>query len=70
MHKKSIEINAGGHIPPDALGKSLTLHYDDEMPDQVQLTITNQVGEKQSLIVLWGDLNGAIASMGHDPAQG
>jgi hypothetical protein len=53
------------------LGKSLDLHKDRAKPDeQVQLVVSNQLGERQSLVVLWGDLNGAIAAMGHDPAQG
>lgn len=50
-------------------GKTLNLRQ-QRNPDRVQLIITNEVGEREAVILQWGDLNGAIAVLRHDPAQG
>jgi hypothetical protein len=37
--------------------------------DKVRLTIVNDQGEKESVVVLYGDINMALSVLGHNPAQ-
>ncbi len=54
----------------EGVDKSLVLRKVAGDPDRVRVTVINRLGERESISLLWGDLNGAIAVMGHDPAQG
>lgn len=38
--------------------------------DKVRLTIVNEKGDKESVVVLYGDINMALSVLGHNPAQG
>lgn len=57
-------------VDPGNLDKQLEFHRVAANGDAVRLTIVNAQGDRESVVVLYGDVNGAFAVLGHDPAQG